>query len=274
MAGGTADLLVLTAPGFAGMMSLGPAGPALYDGPGSVLCNPARLSGGFEASGGSWNLETALVSAGVGFGAGMLDLGAGVCYVGKGGLVERDSTGTVTGEYSFGSGFACLGAGVPLTDVLSAGLSAGIAWETIAGETGTGPVLNAGLSFVPTDRLELAAAVTAVGQAPDWNGVRKDMPTGMAAGGIYDPGGPVDVFAGARLGLSTASSFGGGARLALGGLRCSAGYSMTPDEDELTGFFAGLGYTYSAEGVYRLELAVSQRRELAWPVSAGLSVSF
>ncbi len=255
-------------------MMMGPAGKALAAGPESVTGNPSLIVSGFTASGGMWNLETTAISVAGGLKAGSdMSISGGVTYLGRGGLLRRDETGSVTGEYSFGAGTALAGVSFSLTSWLRGGVSAGIAWENIGEQRGTGLTCSAGLAADLPQGMKAGIGVSGIGQAPSWNGIRKNMPTGISAGLSYPFGSIFTGFAGGRIEFSSSDAFGGGLRIDCSDLGFSAGYSYAPGEDEISGFFAGLQYTYTSEGTYTIEAAVSQRDELSWPVLAGISIS-
>ena len=272
---GTADLLVLSSPGFPTMMMLGPAGCAIGTGPGSILSNPALCETGFSAAGGRWNLETAAASVAGAFSAGSdIEVGTGLAYLGRGGLTGRDESGVVTGEYSYSTGCAMAGVSFPLAEWIDAGISVGLSWENVAAEGGTGITANAGLAFRPAGGLLAGIVIAGVGQAPSWQGIRKDMPTEISAGASYSISSILTGFAGGKIGFSTSDAFGCGMSINYAEYGCSAGYQYSPGEEEISGFLAGLRYTYESGGSYTIEIAVSQRDELDWPVLAGLTVSF
>jgi len=253
---------------------MGPAGKALACGPESVTANPALIETGFTASGGSWNLSTTGVSIAGGFSAGSdMNFSGGVTYLGRGGMPSRDETGSITGEYSYSSGTAIAGGSYHLNSWLRAGLSVGLSWENIGEQSGTGLTCSAGLAAGMPDGLLAGITVTGIGQAPAWNGITKNMPTEISAALSYPFGSVAACFAGGRLGFSTSNAIGGGLKIEYSDIGLSAGYQYTPDEDEISGFFAGLQYRYTSGGVYTIEAAVSQRDELGWPVMAGISVS-
>jgi len=272
---GTADLLIIPSPGFAGQMRFGCAGAALADGPAAIDGNPAAISPGFAASGGRWNLGTTGVAASGTFRiADHLLAGLGARYLGRSGLVERDETGAVTGEYSFSSGIASIGASRGFGGGFSAGASVGIVWEDVGEMGATGFTTSAGVRLAPSDRLEMGAVVRGLGSSPSWNGIHKDMPTEVSAGARYRFGELFSLFGGARYGFDTPDAFCLGLELTGAGFSLSGGWEESPGEDEVTGLFGGLGYTYVTGEVYRIEMAVSQRDRLDWPVVAGLSVLF
>lgn len=271
---GTADMLVISAPGFPSVMMMGPAGKALAVGPESVTGNPAMISSGFTASGGRWNLQTTGVSVAGGFSAGSaMNFSAGITYLGRGGILCRDETGLVTGEYSFGAGTALLGMSYLLTPWLKGGISAGVSWEDIGKQEGTGFTCSTGLAADLTKDVKAGVVVSGIGQAPSWNGIRKNMPTEISAGMSYAFTPIFTCFAGGRAGFATSDAFGGGLKIEYSEVSVSAGYRYVPGENEITGFFAGLQYNYTSEGTYTIEAAVSQRDELNWPVFAGISIS-
>lgn len=271
---GTADLLVLSSPGFPSMMMLGPAGCAIGTGPGSMLSNPSLCETGFSAAGGRWNLETTAASVAGAFSAGSdIEVGTGLVYLGRGGLIGRDESGVVTGEYSYSTGCAMAGVSFPLAGWIDAGISAGLSWENVAAHGGTGITANAGLAFRPAGGLLAGIVITGVGQAPSWQGISKDMPTEISAGASYSISSLITGFAGGKIGLSTSDAFGCGISVSYAEYGCSAGYRYSPGEEEISGFFAGLRYTYESGGSYTVEIATEQRDELDWPVLAGLSVS-
>jgi hypothetical protein len=254
-------------------MMMGPSGKALAAGPESVTGNPALLSPGFSAAGGRWNLQTTGVSVAGGFSGGSsLSFGAAVTYLGRGGMIRRDESGLVTGEYSYSTGTACAGASFSILPWLRAGGSAGIAWENIDEQTGTGITASAGLAADIGGSGTAGVAVTGLGVPPEWNGVSKAMPVEVSAGASWKISRALDCFGGTTLGFSTSSSFGGGLSLDLTGLRLSAGYRFSPGEEEITGVFSGIQYTYTSSGTYIIEAAVSQRDRMDWPVLAGISV--
>jgi len=267
-------MLVISAPGFPSVMMMGPAGKALAEGPESVTGNPALIESGFTASGGRWNLRTTGVSVAGGFSAGPgMNLSGGVTYLGRGGIVGRDASGAVTGEYSYGAGTAVLGMSYQLAPWLKAGISAGISWENIAEQGGTGMNCSAGLAAGLPSGLKAGLAVSGIGQAPQWNGIRKNMPVEISAGVSYPFGSMFTGFAGGKAGFSTSHALGGGLQVNYSDLAFVGGYQYVPDEDEISGFFAGLQYSYTSGGTYTIEVAVSQRDELSWPVFAGISIS-
>jgi hypothetical protein len=254
-------------------MMYGPAGGALASGPGAILGNPALAGSGFTASGGRWNLSTTAISAAGGLSTGRVTLAAGMLYIGKGDLTGRDPYGEVTGGYSFSTGCALAGASLPFGGWLRAGLSAGFAWEDPGDGIGTGITAAAGIAGEPVESFRFGATVTGLGVAPSWNGIRKDMPTAVSTGVEWSVSTALDLFAGGGLGFSSAGSFGGGACLRIGDLSCSAGYSVSPSEEEITGIFGGLRYVYLTGGTYIVEAAFSQRQSMDWPVMAGISVA-
>ncbi|MCK5117466.1 MAG: hypothetical protein KAR44_12770 [Candidatus Aegiribacteria sp.] len=255
-------------------MMLGPAGKALAAGPESVTGNPAMIVSGFTAAGGRWNLQTTGISVAGGFSAGSdVSISGGLIYLGRGGILRRDETGSVTGEYSFGAGTALAGASFPLASWLRGGISAGVSWENIAEQAGTGLTCSAGLSADFQNGMKAGIAICGIGQAPSWNGIRKNMPTEVSAGVSYPLGSLLTGFAGGRIGFSTSDAFGGGLKVEYADLGFSAGYSYAPGEDEISGFFAGAQYVYTSEGTYTIEAAVSRRDDLGWPVYAGISIS-
>lgn len=271
---GTADLLILCSPGFPEQMMLGPAGRAIAAGPLTITSNPALLQTGFSAGGGRWNLSTTSVSFAGAFSAGDLICAGGLKYLGKGGLVQRDASGQVTGEYAFSTAFAGAGVAFPLTDFISCGISGGAVWETVAEETVSGFAVNAGAAMQLFSDVDLGIAVTGVGQAPSWNGIHKNMPIEISAG-IGIPFAQVCYgFAGVRQGFDTADLYGGGLKVSISGLSCSGGYQYST-QDGQSGVFGGLSYSSrSAEELYSISLAFSQSSEFSWPVLAGLTVSF
>lgn len=271
---GTADLLVISAPGFPSVMMMGPAGKALAVGPESVTGNPAMIVAGFTAAGGMWNLQTTGISVAGGFSAGSdMSISGSITYLGRGGMLRRDETGSITGEYSFGAGTTLLGVSFLLTPWLRGGVSAGISWEDLGEQGETGLTSSAGLAVDFQEGIKVGVVVSGIGQAPSWNGIRKNMPTEVSAGVSYQFGSMFTGFAGGRTGFFTSDAFGGGLRIEYADLGFSAGYGYVPGEDEISGFFAGLQYNYTSEGTYTIEAAVSQRDELSWPVFAGISIS-
>lgn len=271
---GTADLLVISSPGFPSVMMMGPAGKALAGGPESVSGNPAMILSGFTASGGRWNLQTTGVSIAGGFSAGSgTNISGGVVYLGRGGILRRDESGSVTGEYSFSTGSALAGVSFSLASWLRGGVSAGISWENIGEQGGTGLTCSAGLAADFPERVKAGVSISGIGQPPSWNGIRKNMPTEVSAGVKYPFGSMLSCFAGGSVGFSTADAFGGGLRIEYSDMAFAGGYRWSPDEEELSGFFAGLQYNYTSGGTYTIEAAVSQRDELSWPIFAGISIS-
>lgn len=267
-------MLVISAPGFPSVMMMGPAGKALAAGPESVTGNPAMINPGFTASGGRWNLQTAGVSVAGGFSAGSdMNFSGGVTYLGRGGILSRDETGLVTGEYSFGAGTALLGMSYSITPWLKGGVSTGISWEDVGEQGGTGFTCSAGLAAEFSEGIKTGIVISGIGQAPSWNGIRKNMPTEVSAGMSYAFASMFTCFAGGRAGFSTSDAFGGGLKIEYSDFCVSAGYQHVPGEDEISGFFAGLQYNYTSGGTYTIEAAVSQRDELSWPVFAGISIS-
>ena len=266
-------MLVISAPGFPSVMMMGSAGKALAAGPESVTGNPAMINPGFTASGGRWNLQTTVVSVAGGFSAGSdMNFSAGITYLGRGGMLRRDETGLVTGEYSFGAGTALLGMSYLLTPWLKGGISAGVSWEDIGEQGGTGLTCSAGLAADLPKGMKAGIVVSGIGQAPSWNGIRKNMPTEVSAGVSYPFGTILTCFAGGRAGFATSDAFGGGLKIEYSDLCISGGYQYVPGEDEISGFFVGLQYNYTSGGTYTIEAAASQRDELSWPVFAGISI--
>jgi hypothetical protein len=271
---GTADLLLIPTPASAAEMSMGAAGRALVYGPAAALGNLAGLGNGFSAAGGRWNLQTTSVSVSGAFGVGPgTHLGLGLRYLGRGGLVERDRHGTETGEYSYGSGTAGAGLAWALAEGLSVGGSLAAAWEKVDDQGGTGITTGLGIRATPLDNLVAGALLDGLGQAPSWGGVHKDMPTTLWLGSSYSASEMLGGFGGARIGLSTACSYGGGLKAIFRGLSVSVGYDLS-EEEEMEGVFGGVGYVYRTSETYLVEVAFSQRSELSWPVMAGLSVWF
>ncbi len=271
---GTADLLVLSAPGFPSVMMMGPAGKALASGPESVTANPAMIHSGFTASGGRYNLETAGVSIAGGFSAGSgLAFSGGLTYLGRGGIIGRDETGAVTGEYSYSTGSAAAGVSFPLLSWLKGGVTAGISWENIGEQGGAGFICSAGLAADLSDGMAAGIVISGIGSPPAWNGIRKNMPAEISAGMTCPVGSILTVFGGGRIGFYTSDSFGGGIRAEYSDVSVSAGYGHSPGFDEISGFFAGLQYNYTSGGSYTIEIAIIQRDELSWPVFAGISIS-
>ena len=253
---------------------MGPAGRSLAEGPEAVAGNPACIGPGFAAGGGRWNLQTSGVSAAAGFSlSSELSAAAGVTYLGRGGLIRRDETGAVSGEYSYGTGSALAGFSYSVAPWLRAGVSMGVAWENIDAGSGTGMVLAGGLS-AKSGSWSAGAGITGIGSAPSWNGIKKDMPTEVHAGGEYLFSDNVSLFAGSSMGFSTASSFGGGLKLSVSDLALAAGYTISPGEEEISGVFGGLSYIYQSGGTYIVQIALAQRHELEWPVMAGIAISF
>ncbi|OPL18121.1 MAG: hypothetical protein AVO35_06355 [Candidatus Aegiribacteria sp. MLS_C] len=252
---------------------MGSAGRSLCRGPESIYGNPALLVPGFTASGGRWNLGTSAVSAAGGFSAGgSLTAGASLVYLGRGGLLRRDDSGMVTGEYSYSTGAALLGVSSQVLPWLRVGGSAGVSWENIDSDAGTGVAASAGVAAEVGTSGMAGLTVTGLGKPPEWNGVTKAMPVEVSAGGSWELSRYLVLFGGTTIGFSTASSLAGGFSLSLSELDLTAGYDLTVGEDETTGFFAGLAYTYSSGGTYIIEMAVSQRHNTDWPVLGGVSI--
>ncbi len=270
---GTADLLAVRSPGFPAIMMFGPTGKALASGPEAVTGNPALISTGFTAAGGRWNLQTTGVSVAGAFSGGTsIDIAAAVTYLGKGGILRRDEYGSVTGEYSYSTGTACAGASFSILPWLRAGGSAGVAWENIDDQAGTGIIASAGIAAEIGGTGTAGITISGLGVPPEWNGVSKAMPVEVSAGASWKFNQVLTCFAGTGIGFSTSSSFGGGLSLELAELGLTAGYSFVPGEEEITGLFAGLQYTYVSGGTYIIEASVSQRDRMDWPVLAGISV--
>jgi hypothetical protein len=99
------------------------------------------------------------------------------------------------------------------------------------------------------------------------------MPTTVDAGAQVPLSDMVSAFAGGQLGLSTSSAGSAGLAGGLSGLGLSCGYTLG-EEDETSGVFGGLSYSYRAAETYVVEVATSQREVLDWPVMAGLTVVF
>jgi hypothetical protein len=200
--------------------------------------------------------------------------GIGVRYLGRGGLVERDEQGSETGEYSFSTGVASAAVSSGIGGGWSVGLALGLGWEDVGDQGATGFTASAGVAGMVSGQLEVGAVIRGIGLAPSWNGIHKDMPTEVSAGARYSFGDMIAVFGGGRYGFDTIDSFCAGAEFETSGFSVSAGYELSPDADECTGLFGGIGYTYEAGEVYSIELGFSQRDALDWPVLAGLSVLF
>ncbi len=272
---GTADLLIIPSPAYPGHLRFGCAGPVLVAGPAALDGNPAAITPGFAAAGGRWNLGTTEVSASGAFRlSGSLLAGVGARYLGRSGLVERDAEGNETGEYSFSSGMATAGVSRTLIEGWSGGVSLGVVWEDVGDQGVSGFTASLGILGAPSDGLTVGALLRGVGSSPSWNGIHKDMPTEIAVGARYTFHRLVSAFGGGRLGFNTPDSFCLGIEFEQGGFALSGGYELSPDVDEATGIFGGIGYTYRSEEVYTVELAFSQRDRLEWPVLAGLSVLF
>ncbi|MFO7948871.1 MAG: hypothetical protein R6U36_00730 [Candidatus Fermentibacteraceae bacterium] len=271
---GTADLLVLQSPAFPGRLAMGAAGFALAGGPDAVFGNPAMLSSGFAAGGGRWNLGTTSAAAAGGFGlGGGLRGAAGFRYLGRGDMTGRDEYGAQTGVYTYGTGLVAGGFSGDLVPGLSWGASMAVAWEKIDAATGTGFSANLGMRARTDAGLRAGLALRGLGQAPSWNGIRKDMPITLDAGAMVPVSGAVSAFAGGQLGFSTSSAASAGLRGGVSGLGLSCGYTLG-EEEETSGVFGGLSYRYRAAETYTVEIATSQRDVLDWPVMAGLTVAF
>ena len=148
-----------------------------------------------------------------------------------------------------------------------------LAWENIDAETGTGFSANLGMRARTDAGLRAGLALRGLGQAPSWDGIRKDMPITLDAGAEMPVSGAVSAFAGGQLGLSTSSAGSVGLRGGYAGLALSCGWTLG-EEEETSGVFGGLSYRYSAAETYTVEIATSQRDVLEWPVMAGLTVVF
>jgi hypothetical protein len=272
---GTADALVLLAPGFAGQMRLGEAGWALGGGAWAACGNPSSMAGGFCASGGKWNLgtSTAAVAAVLEPAAGML-AGGYFRYAGRGGLTGRDQSGVETGEYSWSSGSAGLAGSFPLPFGTRGGISAGAVWEKADDSSASGMTASAGLCMSPGPDLDLGIAVLNMGSAPSWNGTTKNMPTEVSAGARWEALPCGSIIGGASFGFWTSSRYSAGAEFEAGGLSVSAGWTVVPGQDQAGGIFAGLCWRFRSGSEYSTEFAVRQTGDLSWPVSAGISVAF
>lgn len=271
---GTADLLVLQSPAFPGRLSMGAAGFALAGGPDAVFGNPAMLTAGFAAGGGRWNLGTTSAAAAGAFGlGGGLRGAAGFRYLGRGDMTGRDEYGAQTGVYSYGTGLMAGGFSGDFAPGLSWGASMAVAWEKIDAETGTGFSANLGMRARTDAGLRAGLALRGLGQAPSWDGIRKDMPITLDAGAEMPVSDRLDLFAGGQLGFSTSSAGSAGLRGSVSGLGLSCGYTLG-EEEETSGVFGGLSYRYRAAETYTVEIATSQRDVLDWPVLAGLTVVF
>jgi len=271
---GTADLLVLSSPGFPSVMMLGPGGSALCEGPEASSGNPALITTGFTAAGGKWNLGTTAVSTAAGFRVQGMDMSVSVRTLGRANIIRRDASGEATGGYSYSTGSMVAGLSFAVLPWLRAGLAAGTAWEKVDYEEGMGPVFSAGLAFTPSGFFRAGLAVDGLGNSPDWNGIHKAMPVRISMAAAVFPFTFAAFFAGASEGLNTTGSFGGGAVFSLADMEISGGYGFSPGEAEISGFFAGLRYSYGSRKTYVVELSCAERHDLSRPVMAGLSVRF
>jgi hypothetical protein len=115
--------------------------------------------------------------------------------------------------------------------------------------------------------------VSGLGIAPEWNGIRKDMPVEATAAVVCSPTGMLALACGATAGPSTAPRISAAAQAGLSGFTVSGGWQAVPGEERAGGPFAGASYTYSSSGTYTLDASVS-RDETGWPVAAGITASF
>jgi hypothetical protein len=272
---GTADALVLVIPGFAEQMRLGEAGWSLGGAAWAAAGNPSTLAGGFSASGGGWSFETSTAAVAAAFQP-MPGVFAGgfFRYAGRGGLTGRDGAGVETGEYSWSSGSAGAAGAFPLPFGIRGGLSAGTVWEDVDDQGASGITCSAGLSLSPSDGIEAGLALLNIGSAPSWDGIAKNMPAEVSAGARWRSLPFISIVAGASAGFWTSSRFSAAAEFSAGGLTASAGLTEVPDQDQAGGLFGGLCWRFGYESEYSAEIATRQVGDLAWPVSAGISIAF
>ncbi len=271
---GTSDGLVLCMDPFAALARLGSAADAVIAGPWAASGNPAVLQSGMGASGGTAALESATAGAAAAFSA-----GGGVCagvsmhWLGHGGIQGRDEEGMPTGEYSWSSGSLSGGLSLGVLPGLRAGASFGPVWESADDERATGLAASAGVFCDAIPDLGIGLVLENVGSAPDWNGIRKNMPVELSLGASYRPSVALGFVGGASLGFHTLSRLSAAAEFRAGSIAVSGGWNVVPEETGASGPFAGAGYIYDSSGVYRFDIAVG-KDEFGWPVLAGLSASF
>lgn len=271
---GTADGLLLCIDTFPGLARLGCCARAIVAGPWAASSNPALMTRGISASGGSARLSSTSLGLGAGFSlGGDLTGGATLRWLGHGGLTGRDEVGEVTGEYSWSAGSAMAGLSLGLAGGLVAGVAGGPLWESAGDVSATGLSGSAGLCWTASPSLSAGCMVTGLGMAPDWDGIRKDMPVEATAAVLYSPPGMLLLTCGATAGPSTAARLSAAAQASLSGFSVSGGWEAVPGEERAGGPFAGASYTYSSSGTYTLDASVS-RSETGWPVSAGITASF
>lgn len=272
---GTADALLLVSQGFAAQMRLGSASWAVGEGAWAVTANPALASPGFHGAGGRWNLEATTVSAAGGFGAGGgFVAGGALRFLGRGGLIARNETGQVAGEYTWSSGALTAGGSFALSPSVRLGASFGPVWESAGGTGASGFSASAGACCGPSGGFLLGAALHNAGFAPSWDGIHKDMPTEISAGASIALPAGLRAVAGGVYGFHTSARASLAVEFTWSGLSVSAGYELAPDSPELNGVFGGMEYRFVQQGTYGASLAFRQSRDLAWPVLAGLSIEF
>lgn len=271
---GTADALVLCTDPFAASARLGIAAGAVTAGASAVSANPAALTPGITASGGTARLESSSAGAAAAFSAGGgSSAGLSIQWLGHGGIQGRDEAGMPTGEYSWSSGCLSAAFSTALLPRLRAGVSLGPVWESAGGEGATGLTSTVGLYSDAVAGMELGVSVDNLGSAPDWNGVRKNMPTSVTLGASWRPSTVVRLVGGGSLGFFTSSRLSAAAEFPAGPVAVSGGWELAVDEPDASGPFFGAGYVYESAGSYRLDISFS-RDEFGWPVLAGLSASF
>lgn len=271
---GTAGALVLFADPFAAAARLGTAAGAVTAGASAGSANPAALAPGITASGGTARLSSAAAGAAAAFSAGEgSTLGLAIQWLGHGGIQGRDEEGMPTGEYSWSSGCLSASFSTALLPGLRAGASLGPVWESADGEGATGLTSTFGLYSDALPRVELGLSVENLGSAPEWNGVRKNMPVAVTLGASWRPSALLRFVGGGSAGFFTASRMSAAAEVPAGPVTLSGGWELVPGEPDASGPFFGAGYVYESSGCYRLDVSVS-RDEFGWPVLAGLSASF
>ncbi len=271
---GTADALVLCADPFAATARLGIAAGAVTAGASAGTTNPAALIPGITASGGTARLESSTAGAAAAFSAGGgSTAGLAIQWLGHGGIQGRDEAGMPTGEYSWSTGCLSASFSTAILPGLRAGASLGPVWESADAEGATGLTSTIGLYSDALPGLELGLSVDNLGSAPEWNGVRKNMPTVLTLGASWRPAAILRLVGGGSLGFFTASRLSAAAEIPAGPVAVSGGWELVPGESEASGPFFGAGYAYESSGSYRLDISLS-RDEFGWPVLAGLSASF
>jgi hypothetical protein len=272
---GSADALILVGQGFAGQMRLGSASWAIGEGSWACSANPALTSPGFAASGGRWNLDATSASAACALSlGGSASAGLALRYLGHGGIVERDESGQVTGEYTWSSGMLGAGGSFEILPRVRGGIAAGPVWEKAGDTDASGFHASAGAAWSPSGELLAGIALRNVGSAPSWGGIHKNMPTELAAGASMRLPAGFRAVVGGAWGFWTASRAGAACEYGRDGLAVSIGWEAAGDGGSAGGAFGGVEYTFEQGASYSACISFRQHAELSWPVLAGLSIAF